>query len=300
MNRKKKGKNKVMTIAIIGPGAVGTTLAVELKKVLPDTELIGRQDKLMTYFPENTSNGCHIKVTSFNHINHTFDVIIIAVKTHQLDDVIKQLPKITHDDSLIILAQNGYGQLNKLPYQHVFQAVVYISGQKVNNNVQHFRDYQLYIQDSTLTRQFKQMVHPSKIEVVLQENIEKSIWYKLLVNLGINTITAIGQQPAKILKSPHIESLCRRILVDGLKVARAEQIDFEDHIVDDILNIYKGYPDEMGTSMYYDVINKHPLEVEAIQGYIYKCAKKHHLETPYLDMAYTFLYAYHLEYTQPD
>ena len=59
------------------------------------------------------------------------------------------------------------------------------------------------------------------------------------MNLGINTITAIGQQPAKILKSPHIESLCRRILVDGLKVARAEQIDFEDHIVDDILNIYK-------------------------------------------------------------
>lgn len=144
-----------MTIAIIGSGAVGTTLAVELKKVLPDTELIGRQDKLMTYFPENTSNGCHIKVTSFNHINHTFDVIIIAVKTHQLDDVIKQLPKITHDNSLIILAQNGYGQLNKLPYQHVFQAVVYISGQKVNNKVQHFRDYQLCIQDSTLTRQFK-------------------------------------------------------------------------------------------------------------------------------------------------
>lgn len=32
MNRKKKGKNKVMTIAIIGSGAVGTTLAVELKK----------------------------------------------------------------------------------------------------------------------------------------------------------------------------------------------------------------------------------------------------------------------------
>lgn len=48
-----------------------------------------------------------------------------------------------------------------------------LADKKVNNNVQHFRDYQLYIQDSTLTRQFKQMVHPSKIEVVLQENIEK-------------------------------------------------------------------------------------------------------------------------------
>ena len=131
-----------MTIAIIGPGAVGTTLAFELK-VLPDTELIGRQDKLMTYFPENTSNGSDVKVTSFNHINQTFDVIIIAVKTHQLDDVIKQLPKITHDDSLIILAQNGYGQLNKLPYQHVFQAVVYISGQKLTTmfNISEITNY---------------------------------------------------------------------------------------------------------------------------------------------------------------
>ena len=119
------------------------------------------------------------------------------------------------------------------------------------------------------------------------------------MNLGINTITAIGHQPAKILKSPHIESICRRILVDGLKVARAEQINFEDHIIDDILNIYNGYPDEMGTSMYYDVINKHPLEVEAIQGYIYKCAKTSFRNTLSRYGLY-ILYAYHLEYTQPD
>ena len=119
------------------------------------------------------------------------------------------------------------------------------------------------------------------------------------MNLGINTITAIGQQPAKILKSPHIESLCRRILVDGLKVARAEQIDFEDHIVDDILNIYKGYPDEMEQvcitmSLTSILLKSRPYRV------IYINVQKHHLETPYLDMAYTFLYAYHLEYTQPD
>lgn len=42
MNRKKRGKNKAMTIIIIGPGAVGVTLASELKKALPDMELIGR------------------------------------------------------------------------------------------------------------------------------------------------------------------------------------------------------------------------------------------------------------------
>ena len=53
--------------------------------------------------------------------------------------------------------------------------------------------------------------------------------------------------------------------------------------------IYKGYPDEMGTSMYYDVMNQQPLEVEAIQGYIYERARYHQLETPYLDSVYIFL-----------
>ena len=46
-----------MTIAVIGPGAVGTTIAAELKAVLPDTQLIGRHNKTMTYFPENTSKA---------------------------------------------------------------------------------------------------------------------------------------------------------------------------------------------------------------------------------------------------
>lgn len=34
-----------MTIGVIGPGAVGTTIAIELQKKYPDTLLIGKKDK---------------------------------------------------------------------------------------------------------------------------------------------------------------------------------------------------------------------------------------------------------------
>lgn len=57
----------------------------------------------------------------------------------------------------------------------------------------------------------------------------------------------------------------------------AEGITLPDTIVEDIMHIYAGYPDHMGTSMYYDVINHQPLEVEAIQGFIYRKARTHHL-----------------------
>lgn len=288
----------MMTIAIIGPGAVGTTIAAELKANLPETQLIGRYNKTMTYLPEYTSLAQSIDVTAYEDVHHIFDVIIIAVKTHQLQSVIKQLPKIAHKDTLIILAQNGYGQLHHIPYQHVYQAVVYISGQKINDTVTHFRDFRLHVQDSNATRIFKQQLTHTKIELYLENNIEHKIWYKLLVNLAINSITAIGHQPAKILKSPGIKELCRSIIKDGLRVAQSEGIQLSEQTIDDIMTIYQGYPDEMGTSMYYDVLNHQPLEVEAIQGYMYKKAKEHQLHTPYLDTVYTFLKSYHINFTE--
>ena len=54
------------------------------------------------------------------------------------------------------------------------------------------------------------------------------------------------------------------------------------------MTIYQGYPDEMGTSMYYDIVHQQPLEVEAIQGFIYRRAREHNLDTPYLDTIYSF------------
>lgn len=130
------------------------------------------------------------------------------------------------------------------------------------------------------------------MEIVLEENIEKAIWYKLLVNLGINSVTAVSHQPASVMRFPQIAELCRLLLEEGLRVARAYGLNFEDDIVDKILDIYKGYPDEMGTSMYYDITGGRPLEVKAIQGYIYHVAREYKVETPHLDTIYAILSAY--------
>ena len=62
--------------------------------------------------------------------------------------------------------------------------------------------------------------------------------------------------------------LCRQLLPD--RVAQAEGLNFSEQTVDTIMTIYQGYPDEMGTSMYYDIVHQQPLEVEAIQGFIYR------------------------------
>ncbi|MDU2099081.1 MAG: oxidoreductase, partial [Staphylococcus sp.] len=222
-----------------------------------------------------------------------FDVIIVAVKTHQLESLVPDLNRLTHDETTIILAQNGYGLRSTLPFKYVYQAVVYISGQKKDDEVIHFRDYRLHIQHDRRTEQLKHYLEHTKIELILEDHIETTIWYKLLVNLGVNSITALGGNTAQILKIPEVYQLCTRLLEEGKQVAMAEGITLPDTIVEDIMHIYAGYPDHMGTSMYYDVINHQPLEVEAIQGFIYRKARTHHLSTPSLDTVYALLRSHH-------
>lgn len=130
------------------------------------------------------------------------------------------------------------------------------------------------------------------MHIELEDNIETTIWYKLLVNLGINSVTALGHDTARVLQVNGMRELVRNLINDGLQVAQAEGIQFEPTLIDDIMRIYDGYPDEMGTSMYYDIKDRKTLEVDYIQGYIYEKARIHNLNTPYLDTIYTLLLAH--------
>ena len=133
--------------------------------------------------------------------------------------------------------------------------MVYISGQKKDDEVTHFRDSRLHIQHDHRTEQLKRYLEYTKIELILEDHIETTIWYKLLVNLGINSITALGGNTAQILKISEVYQLCTRLLEEGKQVAMAE--------------------------------------VEAIQGFIYRKARTHHLSTPSLDTVYALLRSHH-------
>ena len=279
-------------IAIIGPGAVGGTIAHDLLPTFTHLTLVGRQSQTITYTESTAPNTeTIINVTAIDEFKDPVDILFIAVKIPQLDAVIQKLPNFIHEDTIIILAQNGTGQLSRIPHKHVFQAVVYISGQKRQQHITHFRDHQLILQNSPSTQQLQHLFSTTQLDITLVEDIDQSIWYKLLVNLAINTVTALSRQTAQVLKVEGIQTLCERLLQEGVKIAQAEGVIFHQDVISEIMTIYQGYPDHMGTSMYYDIIEGKPLEIAGIQGFLYQVARKHQLATPTLDTVYPLLLA---------
>lgn len=279
-------------IAIIGPGAVGSTIAIDLLTIHPDLRLLGRHHQTLTYFANNNTGHAHtLQVTPLTTDQSQVDVLIIAVKIPQLDAVLREMKHLIHEQTTIILAQNGHGQLSRFEHPHVFQGVVYISGRKSGSTVTHYRDHKIILEDSPETRAFQDIVAGSSLEIELTNDIDYAIWYKLLVNLAINSVTALSRRTAEVLQVPGMKHLCKQLLVEGVAIAQAENVYFDDDIIDGIMTIYEGYPNQMGTSMYYDIISDNPLEIEGIQGFLFRKAKLHQVDTPVLDTIYSLLLA---------
>lgn len=279
-------------VAIIGPGAVGSTIAFDLRDASLNVQLLGRRNETLRYHSNNDLHPTYqLDVRALNEYHETVDILFISVKIPQLDPVLTSYQHLLHKNTIIILAQNGHGQLHKFDHPYVYQAVVYISGQKTGNTITHYRDHKLILDQNAHTQALHQCISNSSLNIELTTDIDKAIWYKLLVNLAINSVTALTRSTASVLEVPGIKKLCEQLLLEGINIAKAEHVHFEPNIVNTILNIYDGYPAEMGTSMYYDIVDGRSLEIDGIQGYLFYKARKHHLNTPILDTIYHLLLA---------
>lgn len=279
-------------VAIIGPGAVGSTIAFDLRDASLNVQLLGRRNEMLRYHSNNDLHPTYqLDVRALNEYHETVDILFIAVKIPQLDTVLTSYQHLLHKNTIIILAQNGHGQLHKFDHPYVYQAVVYISGQKTGDTITHYRDHKLILEQNAHTQALHQCISNSSLNIELTTDIDNAIWYKLLVNLAINSVTALTRSTASVLEVPGIKKLCEQLLLEGINIAKAEHVHFEPNIVNTILNIYDGYPAEMGTSMYYDIVDGRSLEIDGIQGYLFYKARKHHLNTPILDTIYHLLLA---------
>ncbi|MCT1901454.1 oxidoreductase [Oceanobacillus sojae] len=277
---------------VIGPGAVGSVIGESLQNSGYHVTFLGRKkgevhiervDK-----PENTT----YPIEAIFETETVFDYLFIAVKGTQLEGVIPSLDKLTHENTVCVLCQNGYGQLDKFQIPgEVYQAVVYISGQKKGDFVTHFRDRTLILPENRVTKKLKEEMAASNLDIQLRADYRKEVWYKLIVNVAINSVTALSRNTAFILQEKKIQNLCKKLIQEGVEIAAAEGVYFQEKITEEIMQIYAGYPSQMGTSMYYDMINGQAMEVDYIQGFLYEKSREHDLGTPCLDTVYSLLLA---------
>jgi 2-dehydropantoate 2-reductase len=111
-------------------------------------------------------------------------------------------------------------------------------------------------------------------------DVRSVVWNKLLINIGINAITALTNiKNGQILDLEITRELSRAAVVEAISIAQAKNIKVHDDALDRVFKVAKATALNR-SSMGQDVDNRRQTEIAAINGFIVREAKRLGLEAP--------------------
>jgi 2-dehydropantoate 2-reductase len=111
-------------------------------------------------------------------------------------------------------------------------------------------------------------------------DVRSVVWNKLLINIGINAITALtGIKNGQILDLENTRQLSRTAVMEAISVAQAENINVHDDALDRVFKVAEATALNR-SSMGQDVDHRRQTEIAAINGFIVREAKRLGLQAP--------------------
>lgn len=288
-----------MKIVIIGSGAMGCLFAGFLAKTKEDVWLLDNNPQRAEKIQEEgiKSQGVSgswqvkVKITTNPKEIGIADLIIIAVKSYHTKEAIKKIGSIVAESTMILTLQNGLGNTEVI--SEVFGPERVIGG--ITNqgatllkigNIKHAGIGETIIGrvDGKIPvglRSLREIFNKAGIETRISKDIKALIWSKLIINVGINALTAITHLPnGKLIEFEGTREIMEQAVSEAVRVAKRKRIKL---IYDDPLAKVEAVCQATATnisSMLQDVQNKKHTEIDFINGVIVRQAQSLGLAAP--------------------
>ncbi|MFW2366897.1 MAG: ketopantoate reductase family protein [Desulforhopalus sp.] len=287
-----------MKISIIGSGAMGSLFGAFLAESGQDVVLIDiRQEHIDAI---NTlglgiefggkKRRYTIKASTNIEDAKNSDLIIIFVKSPQTKEAAASALKCLNDRGSVLTLQNGMGNADIIseiiPSDQVIAGTTSHGATLLGAGlIQHAGAGPTTIgpwseTSSSNLEVIKDVFCSAGIETQLEENIHLIIWKKLIINVGINAITALtGIKNGQIVDAPPTANLVHRAVQEACDVALAHGVKLPDDIVDHVFTTAT-VTGPNRSSMGQDVDNRRRTEIDAINGAVVRLAKKKNIAVP--------------------
>ncbi len=286
-------------IVILGSGALGSIFGGRLTEARESVVLI---DTWREHVDEMNNNGLNIEgvggsrvipvraVTSPKEVEGKVELVIILVKSMDTETTIEDALPIIGNDTLVMTLQNGLGNAERI--------AEIVGGEKViagvtsdgatllgPGHVRHIALGSTTIGPLTgeMTERVKEtadLLTKAGFHTGLSTDVPSTIWDKLLVNAGINALTAVLRVPnGYLVKHKSAEKLLEMVLKESVEVCRAKGIKLERDPIEYCKQVARNTAGNL-SSMYQDVLNRRPSEIDYINGAIAREGKRYGIETP--------------------
>jgi 2-dehydropantoate 2-reductase len=294
-------------ILIIGAGAVGGFYGTKLTLAGEDVTFLARGKtfealKKHDLVVKSFRGDFHVRVKVANSLEGYAppDLVILAVKSYDTDEVIDQIRPAVGPKTLLVSFQNGVENEIKLGaafgQEKVLGCVCYIGAEVVEPGViLHNARGTVSIGEmgGSKTERLETIVdafRKARIEASASDDIQKDLWIKLSWNTAFNQVCTIGRATVgSILDSEVMQKLLRDTMREVFAVAAKYGVSLSEEVIDKSLHLSSEELRSVKPSMLQDFERGRRLEHETFSGFIVREGKKFGLPTPVNTILYEFL-----------
>jgi 2-dehydropantoate 2-reductase len=194
-----------------------------------------------------------------------------------------------------VVLQNGVEQVEQVkphcPASPVVPAIVWYSAETQPEGWVRLRtEARLVLPSGPPAESVAGLLRGAGCQVECDPDFLTAAWRKLLVNALAGFMALTGRR-AGMFRRDDVAALSRRYVAECLAVAQAEGARLPDHTVDELVDLFRGTPEDLGTSMLADRENHRQLEWDIRNGVIVRKARAHNLATPISDIVVPLLAA---------
>jgi 2-dehydropantoate 2-reductase len=310
-----------MKIAIIGVGAIGGYVGIRLALAREDVTLIARGANLKALqtqglrlqLADGTEEAApHVRATADYAAAGPQDLVILALKAHQVAAVAPDVPKLFSPETVVIPMQNGIpywyfyqhggalagtrvqsvdptGEIGAhIPAARVIGCVVYPATELLSHGlIKHVEGNRFPVGEpngtaSARVKRVAECFTRAGLKSPILEDIRAEIWLKLWGNMTFNPISALARATlAGICQYPPSRALAAAMMGEAQSVAHKLGIAFRVPLEKRIAGAEK--VGDHKTSMLQDLEAGRALEIDALLGAVVELARLTHTATPHLD-----------------
>jgi 2-dehydropantoate 2-reductase len=283
---------------VVGPGAVGTTVAAHLHAAGRPVLLCGRTPRAQIELRPDGADPIVVPGpvrTNPDEISGPVQVVMLAVKATQSGDARGWLARLCDERTVVVVLRNGVEQVEQVkpycPSSAVIPGIVWCTAETQPDGwVRQRTEARLVLPTGPAADVIAELLRDAGCLVDSDPDFTSALWRKLLMNALAGLMVLTGRRSG-MFRSDDVAALSRRYVAECLAVARAEGAHLGEELIDEMVELFRSSPVDMGTSMLADREAGRRQEWDLRNGVIIRKARAHGIATPISDVVVPLLAA---------
>jgi 2-dehydropantoate 2-reductase len=300
----------VKTVGYIGFGAIGATIGARMiDKGIPIKVIVdaSRRKRYETSGVVVNHKTYHFDVLTPDVPHAPLDVILVSVKYNQLPEAAEIIKPFVNADTTIVSLLNGidseeilsktYGRAQII---HAF--VVAIDALRIGNEINYTNNGKIifgagFPEAQSRLETVSEVLDAGAIAYEIKAEILKELWWKFLVNVGINQVSAVLRGPYGLFQTnPQAQALMHQTMQEVIDVAAAVGVQLGEEAIPTFMAILDTLGKGNKTSMLQDVDAKRITEVDMLAGKMIDLGKAYGIPVPMNEVLYKMIKAIEANY----